>query len=149
MGELIASAVYGGVQEAVFRQNGLEAPRSIFRRLKDRRISIYGLVAGAVCDCGLAPSELGAAAESILLQPSYAGFMASALALSDAYQQGLVSDLSAFRKWAHDIAAEIADRPIGSLKPIITSDTIPTVEKTALNAIFNGIYHHEKEGPDR
>jgi len=141
MGELIASAVYGGVQEAVYRQNGLAAPRSIFRRLKERRISIYGLVAGAVCDCGLEPSELGAAAEALLLQPTYAGFMASALALSDAYQQGLIADLSAFRKWAHDIAEGIADRPIAALKPIISSDTLPAVEQTALNAIFNGIYY--------
>ncbi|MCP3952740.1 MAG: adenosylcobinamide amidohydrolase, partial [Desulfobacterales bacterium] len=146
MGELIASAVYEGVQEAVYRQNGLQTQRSIFRRLKDRKISIYGLVAGAVCDCGMAPSEIGATAEEILLQPTYAGFMSSALALSDAYQQGLITDLSAFRKWSHAMAETIADHPIGVLKPIITSETIPDVERIALNAIFNGIYHRAKKG---
>ena len=41
MGELIAKAVYAGVKEAVLKQNGIYAGRSVFQRLKERKINIY------------------------------------------------------------------------------------------------------------
>jgi len=49
MGELIAKAVYKGVQEAVFLQNGLRADRPIFSRLAERGISTYDLLASCGC----------------------------------------------------------------------------------------------------
>jgi iron complex transport system substrate-binding protein len=47
LGELIAHAVHAGVVEAVRRQNGLTAGRSIFQRLRERRIDLTELV-GAI-----------------------------------------------------------------------------------------------------
>jgi len=44
LGELIASAVYAGVKEAVYRQNGITSERSLLRRLQERRINLYDLL---------------------------------------------------------------------------------------------------------
>ncbi|MEJ2157412.1 MAG: adenosylcobinamide amidohydrolase [Desulfobacteraceae bacterium] len=44
MGELISRAVYQGVREALFGQNGLHGDRSILQRLKERGISIRRLL---------------------------------------------------------------------------------------------------------
>ena len=41
MGELIAKAVYAGVREAVKKQNGLVATRSVFQRLKERNMNLH------------------------------------------------------------------------------------------------------------
>jgi adenosylcobinamide amidohydrolase len=41
LGELIAKAVYQGVREAICKQNKITASRNIFRRLMERKISIY------------------------------------------------------------------------------------------------------------
>ena len=44
LGELIATAVYDGVKEAVYRQNGITARRSVFRRLQERRIDVHKIL---------------------------------------------------------------------------------------------------------
>ncbi|MCP4630668.1 MAG: adenosylcobinamide amidohydrolase, partial [bacterium] len=66
LGELIARAVYDGVKEAVYKQNGLETSRNIFMRLKDRNITISGLILNEKCDCGREKSEFVAAVEERL-----------------------------------------------------------------------------------
>ena len=140
MGELIAKAVYEGVQEAIYRQNGLTTDRNIFQRLKDRRVSIYGLISGIDCECNMKKSDLGATVEEILLDPRYAGFLETAFPLSDDYEMGLIEDLFAFELLCKNMAEKIAGKGILELKEIVETRDIPVVLRMALNAILNGAY---------
>ncbi|QTA82615.1 putative ABC transporter, substrate-binding protein [Desulfonema limicola] len=139
MGELIAKAVYDGVSEAVYKQNSIIQNRSIFHRLKDRHISLYGLISN--CSCTENSGEFILEIEKILLNPGYAGFIESAFAVSDAYERKLVSDLSAFNMWCNAAASEISGQKITNLKDLISDEELPIVIKTALNALLTGIYY--------
>jgi iron complex transport system substrate-binding protein len=110
MGELIARAVYQGVLEAVSKQNALVPDRNIFQRLSDRHITLYELVSEAQCDCMVKKGEATVALEEILMSPRYAGFVKAALALSNDYQRGLISDLGSYQLWCNSVAEEIAGR---------------------------------------
>ena len=139
MGELIARAVYQGVAEAVSRQNGLVTGRNVFQRLHDRRISLYELVSEAQCDCMAKKGEATVALEEILMTPRYAGFVQSAFALSDAYDRGLFTDLTAHELWCKTIAEEIAGMKIPHLRDLVGEEDIPLPLKMSLNALLNGI----------
>lgn len=141
MGELIARAVYAGVQDAVFRQNGLIQKRSIFKRLMERRISISGLL--SACDCGMDNQRLTSAFEKLLLTPRYAGFLESALSISDAYERGQVSDLSAFQSWADGICRQITGDPLMEPIRVTFSQPLPRVLGMALGAMIGGIRANE------
>jgi iron complex transport system substrate-binding protein len=141
MGELIAKAVYRGVQEAVFKQNGLRAERNVFQRLKDRNISLFELVSLDECECSVKRSDLVAELEALLLQPRYASFVTSSLTLSDDYEAGLVDDLGSYELWCKNVAGEIAGKEIKVMLDLIAFDKIPAVERMALNSILNGIYY--------
>ena len=93
MGELIAKAVYSGVKEAIHKQNGLTVPRNIFQRLKERGIGIFELISVDQCECSVERGDLSGELEGILLQPEYASFVGSSLAISDDYERGLITDL--------------------------------------------------------
>ncbi|MEA3435478.1 MAG: adenosylcobinamide amidohydrolase [Thermodesulfobacteriota bacterium] len=140
MGELISKAVYEGVQEAIFKQNGLYTDRNIFQRLKERRISMYSLVSSAKCDCMEDKNKTVSSLEEILLDPLYSGFIKSALALSDDYEKGLLDNLSAYNLQCKRIAERIAGNKIAELKDIVGIVDIPVVLRSALNALLNGIY---------
>ena len=127
MGELIARAVYDGVREAVSRQNGLTEKRSIFRQLEERRIDL-----GAICKNN---KSLQSQVEHLLLLPANAAFMRAALVISDDYQRGLLTDLTAFDDWCRVMAATIHGGPI-SLPETVNND-IPLVIGKAL-AVFTG-----------
>jgi len=94
MGELVAKAVYYGVMEAIFKQNGIIRKRNVFQRLKERRISIYDLIP----DDGLKPlmsrMQAGKTLEALLLEPKYAAFIETALAVSDQAEIGLIKNLN-------------------------------------------------------
>jgi iron complex transport system substrate-binding protein len=140
LGELVAKAVYEGVREAVYRQNGITAQRNVFRRLQERHVSPYGMLCECACfsnDGNL--SRQVADLEGILLEPRYASFMESAFALSDAYERGLISELVAYRWWCHQVAEEIAGRKITGWKDWVTSEDIPVVVRISLNALLNGM----------
>jgi len=137
MGELIAKAVYAGVQEAVFRQNGLVQKRGIFQRLKERHVSLYGLA--SACECGLEKGDIAAGLEKLLLLPYYAGFMETALNLSDAYERGQVKDISAFQAWCEQISEEIAGKSIEKKQEISLSEPLPRVLEMAFKSLINGI----------
>ena len=139
LGELIAKAVYAGVQEAIYRQNGLVNSRNIFQRLKDRKINIYGLVSEATCDCIYKENGLGGEIEEILLDPRYAGFIEASFAISDSYERGLICDLSGYELWCNNVAEEIAGKKIAQLSDIVETDHKPVVLRMALNAILNGL----------
>ncbi len=139
MGELISRAVYQGVREALYGQNGLHADRNILRRLKERDISIRRLLNQNDCPCGLKPHQFAAAIETRLLDPAWASFVAAALAVSDDYERGLITDLSAFQGWAKSMAEQMAGGPIPEYGDLITSDELPPVLFIALNALANGV----------
>ncbi|MFH1675016.1 MAG: adenosylcobinamide amidohydrolase [Pseudomonadota bacterium] len=140
MGELIAKAVYEGVQEAVYKQNGLTVSRNIFQRLKERKISIFGLISEKECDCDLHGNDLVGALEEILLEPRYAGFIESSFSVSDDYEKGLFADIGAYELWCKEIAEEIAGRDIETMQNLVGHDDIPIVLRMALNALLNGVY---------
>lgn len=147
MGELIAKGVYDAVTEAIFKQNGLTANRNVFRRLKERKISLSGLIGGSACPCNAGSMKKegkGAAREmeNLLLEPRYAAFIETAMALSDAVQRGLVTDLSAYKGWCMALAREIAGGPVPEVN-FISDTTIPVPLAMALNALLTGIeYNH-------
>ncbi len=144
LGELIARAVYKGVQEAVGKQNRLTTSRNIFQRLEERDITVSGLIGTEKCDCGRDPNVFSGAVESLLLDPQYAGFIESALSVNDDYNKGLIKDLTSFREWGQHIAEQIAGRKIHKMKDIVVKDTLPPVLKIAFNSLLNGIYYQEQ-----
>ncbi|MGV8075562.1 MAG: adenosylcobinamide amidohydrolase [Syntrophobacteraceae bacterium] len=140
LGELIAETVYDGVKEAVYRQNGITARRNVFRRLRERRIDLYGML--RECASFADSDDLGrqvAQLEGLLHEPRYASFMESAFALSDAYQRGLICELETYRFWCRQVAEEIAGKKITEWKDPLSSEDIPVVVRSAFNALLNGI----------
>ncbi len=142
MGELIARAVYAGVTDAVHKQNGVTASRHIFQRLKERQISVFSLVSRAECDCmhqaGIPGSKLAQTVEHLLLEPEYSAFMASALAVSDAYEKGLITDLTLYRAGCLATARAISGRPVDRIPDYLPDHDMPLVLKTAVNTLIAG-----------
>ena len=142
MGELVARAVYDAVGEAVLKQNRVTASRHVFQRLKERKLSIYSLASEVVCDCmktyDIENGTLAESVEHLLLEPRYAAFIESAFSLSDDYERGLVKDLGLFNVWCQITASEIAGKPVLEIEDLVAGEKIPTVLKTALNAVFTG-----------
>jgi adenosylcobinamide amidohydrolase len=128
LGELVARAVYEGVQQAVHQQNGVVQNRSIFQRLREREIDLSTAV----------PAELRADLEHLLLQPYYAAFMESTLAVSDARARRLVTDPAPFRNWCAQVASRVAGRPV-----VLTQTSAEAEEGTlvhsALKALVDGL----------
>jgi ABC-type Fe3+-hydroxamate transport system substrate-binding protein/adenosylcobinamide amidohydrolase len=139
MGELIAKAVYQGVWSALSDRGGFHADRGILRRLQERRISILKLLHQSDCPCGLKPAAFAAAVERQLLDQDWAAFMEAALAVSDDYERGLISDLTPFRSWAGQMAERLAGGPIEDYDEVISPADLPPVLHIALNALANGI----------
>ncbi len=143
MGELIAKAVYAGVNEAVLKQNKIGSGRHIFQRLKERKISLYSLAAGVDCDCmlqkGVKKNRFAKTVEHLVLEKKVAAFIETAFALSDAYERGLIRDIGLFQKWCLDIASEISGQRIDHIQDFLNDQPIPLVLKTALNTVFTGV----------
>ncbi|MEE4608753.1 MAG: adenosylcobinamide amidohydrolase [Desulfobacteraceae bacterium] len=112
MGQLIAEAVDAGVQEAIFKQNGIAAGRPLMRRMAERGVDLWALVADAPCDCAGHRGELGVVLERLLLEERYTGFIEAAIALDDARTAGRKTDLSLFDEWCCQVAAGIAGAPV-------------------------------------
>ena len=139
MGELIAAAVYRGVQEAIGRQNGLHPGRDIFQRLTERHLGPWDLAAAAAGPSGLDFVRILAALEEVLLTPQHAAFVSAALAISDAHEAGRVQDLGVFRRWCQQTAGEIAGGRIDSMAALVSDPEIPTVMRLCVNALLNGV----------
>jgi hypothetical protein len=135
MGELMARAVYEGVQQAVHRQNGLKANRSVFQRLKERKISLHD-----ICRRLAAKEKAGTIRrqmETLLLLPEYAGFLTSLMGVSDAYEAGLIDDLSSVDLWCQTIAKKIASREVELNSNQF--DDLPTVMAKGFGAMLTGV----------
>ncbi len=139
MGELIASAVYLGVKEAVFQQNGITPQRNIFTRLKDRGLSVRTILNKNLWPARQQFNAIAAQLEGVLLDDRYAGFIAAAMALSDQYQAGLISDLSAFDRWGEQLAGELAGTAVPSAVENYCHTELPEVMKRAFNALLSGL----------
>ena len=139
MGELIAKAVYAGVKEAIYKQNGIVPDRNIFQRLRERRIDLFGLVNTANLKEGQSKASLMSRLEEVLLDPHYASFLETAMALNDAYEKGSIHDLSAFRAWCVQIAEEISGQHVKSMVTLVKGTHMPRVLGMALNSLLNGV----------
>ncbi|MCI5132382.1 MAG: hypothetical protein D3904_12905 [Candidatus Electrothrix sp. EH2] len=144
MGELIARAVYAGVQEAVHKQNGVVTGRSVFQRLKERKVDLSSLSRHFAGKDGNARS-LRTQVEQLLLEPKYAGFITALMAVADDAGKGLVQDSAGVDLWCRNIAAEIAGKPVNLLEPMKseteeqTEDALPPVLAKGLTALFSGV----------
>ncbi len=145
LGQMIAEAVYAGVKEAVRKQNHLTEKRGIFQRLSERDISLYHLVDPAACKCSRPANKIVADIETLLLDPAFAGFVETALAVNDDYEKGLLTDLTAFNRLALDICSQVAEKEMTQINNHITRDDLPIVIKTAFNALLTGIYQKHRE----
>jgi ABC-type Fe3+-hydroxamate transport system substrate-binding protein/adenosylcobinamide amidohydrolase len=153
MGELISKAVYAGVNEAILKQNKITAKRHVFQRLKERRLSIHGLVSDLTCDClhqkGVPPRQISTKVDDLLLEKEYAAFIEAAMALSDEYEKGLVKDLSLFNLWCRTVANQIAGTDIGEIPDYLSGrQEIPVVLRSALNAVIAGAANNQEENDD-
>ena len=136
MGELMAKAVYQGVREAVAKQNGITARRSLWQRLQERRLGLYELVRG------LPQASRGQVLvlwETVLLEPRYAGFMETALTLSDASERGQVLDLAAFGNYCRLMARELAGKPLTQWQTVSFPAKLPRPLQLAGEAFINGL----------
>ena len=59
------------------------------------------------------------------------------MALSDAYQKGLLQDLSAFDQWCDLIARQISGQGITSVH--LKDENLPVVIRKALEALLSGL----------
>jgi len=139
MGELIAKAVYKGVQDAVYKQNGLVPKRDIFERLKERKLSLSGLVSFENCECNISKGDMLREFEILLLDPAYESFLESALAISDHYERGLIKDLTFFEAWCQQVARELAGKDVEKMQNFVSSDDVPEVVRMAFDALMNGL----------
>lgn len=135
IGELIARAVYSGVLEALAQWEGLTSGRSSLERLDERHLSLTAMLDGRFGS----RCELSTALEKLLREPRYAGFLATALAMSDDYEAGLVGDLGAFELWCRQLAEEIAGEKIAQPADLIEADGLLPVLTLALNSLANGL----------
>jgi len=144
MGELIARAVYGAVGKAVYRQNGIVAERSVFTRLRERKIDVHALNLIDAVKRDINPWHLCDALEKVLLEKRYAEFVLQAMAVSDAFEAGLAGDGNYFMTKCREIAGEIAGESVGEINDLIDPEMkIPVVLKKVLNALLNGLHKRE------
>ncbi len=139
MGELIAKAVYKGVKEAIYKQNGLTEKRTVFRRLKERGIRLSEMDFLNRTDSREKNRRLSGALEDLLLHPVYASFLETAFAVSDAYEKGLLTDLNAHEEHCKIIAEKIAGTKIAIMEDFLLETGMPPVLRMTLNAMVNGI----------
>ena len=133
-GELIAKSVYEAVTQAIFKQNGISATRSVFFRLKERKISLHGLF--STCDCNSEnKSDLETKLEHMLLRPTFVSFIEMALTVSDAYALGQISQLSPFESLCAALIYEHTNKRETSIYPFVSDSSIPKPLEMALNTM--------------
>ncbi|MCI5218952.1 MAG: hypothetical protein D3914_07135 [Candidatus Electrothrix sp. LOE2] len=157
MGELIARAVYAGVQQAVHLQNGLVSKRSVFQRLKERKIDLGVLSRHFLEKIGKkgGAATLRRRVEQLLLNPKYAGFLTAIMAVSDDYAKGLVPDTEGIDLWCEAVAADIAGKKAvlsesAAIDVGPATDLFPPVLAKGIGALFSGaLGGMEKSGKEQ
>ncbi len=149
MGELIAKAVHAGVTDSLRKQNSLVAQRSIFRRMKERNIDVYGIVSKCIGVPRKHSPGLSTKLETLLLDPGYAGFLETAFALDDAHTRNLICDLTEFERSCAHVQDRIAGRSVTEPKRFLPDDGVPDVVRMALDAFLNGLDAQSDEAKNR
>lgn len=144
LGELISKAVYAGVKESISLQNGLVSGRSVFQRLSERKIDLYGLVMKSNKFAGEDCSRIYADLEMLLLEPQYAGFMETAFAAGDAFNSGVVRDLQLFQDSCKSVSKQISGAKVDTWIEFVPEDTAVKPIRLALDALLNGLYHKKR-----
>lgn len=139
MGELIATAVYRGVQSAIEKQNGLTGQRGVGARLAERRIEIGRLVTDTELPEGISAARFEAAVEKALQRPEVENLVTAAMGLEDAAGRGLTRISRGFGGWCRQVAADISGQSLTTLRPLIEIDPQTPALNLALNAIWNGV----------
>ncbi len=137
IGELIAKAVHAGVTESLIGQNGIKAGRSVLQRLDERTLSLERLA--QLYPSTLAPKELERRLERALEDPAIAGFIETALAVSDAAGSGQVGDLAAFERLCTAMGERLAADTTPAPAPINTPDLLPPVMAKAFGVLVAGV----------
>lgn len=121
MGELLASATKEAVQEAVRRQDGPGADRGVLERLKERGISLEGMLEAAMAmyvpDPSLGDRErvlprLREELLKVLEDPNVGSLILAALALEDLARYGAIPSIGPER-YGSDPVELLADELIG------------------------------------
>jgi hypothetical protein len=105
-------------------------------RLNDRGIRLFGLVDD--CPCGVSGSQLTGELERLLMDPTVVGFIEAALAISDSYERGLITDISGFALWCDRMVSVIAGAAVGNRHDFKYSPSLPKVLEMAFDAVING-----------
>ncbi|MBM9614823.1 adenosylcobinamide amidohydrolase [Desulfobulbus rhabdoformis] len=125
IGELIAKAVHAGVTEALSRQNGILAGRSLLQRLDERQISLSWLVEHY--PSSLPPAKLKKRLAFAFSDPLVRSCIETVLALSDDTDKGLITDLQFFDQLRTMFSAHIAGHAI----------TAPTTVQTEIPPLLH------------
>jgi hypothetical protein len=122
--------------------------RSVFQRLNERKIDLYGLVT----ECGKFSREDGsriyAELGKLLLNPHYAGFLESAFALSTACDSGLVCDLQFFQDICRHKSEEVSGCQPDTWIEFVPEDFASKPIRMAIDAFLNGLYHRKTASSD-
>jgi iron complex transport system substrate-binding protein len=70
--------------------------------------------------------------------------METALAVSDQYERGLISDISGFASWCDRVSEKIAGKPLDEQQRFTFSQTLPPVLAHAFGALLNGAAAKER-----
>jgi len=142
LGELLGKAVYRAVREAVGRQNGVVGGRPVWRRIQERRLDLYELLPSSLPTAQR--QRLVAGWDELLTRPESAGFLEAALALSDAWEQGQITDLSAYERWCQQVAETLAGRPLLPEEWPRLPEELPKPLRLAGEAILSGVGGKER-----
>lgn len=137
IGELIAKAVHAGVTEALIGQNGLKTGRSVLQRLDERELGLERLV--QLYPSSLHPRELERRLELALEDPTIAGFIEIALAVSDASGSGQITDLTAFERMCSAMGERLTGTTTLAPPTINTPDLLSPVMARALGLLVAGV----------
>ena len=141
IGELIAKAVHAGVTEALIGQNGIKSGRNVLQRLDERKLGLERLV--QLYSSTLPPKELERRLERALEDPTIAGFIGTALAISDASGIGQLADLTAFELMCSAIGERLTGTTTLTPTTINTPDLLPPIMAKAFGILVAGL----SEGP--
>jgi len=140
LGELIARAVYAGVLDAVRKQNGITKNRTVFERLDERKLELFGLIKPRRCGQAYDRRKLLSKVQATLLKPRYAALIEIAFAISDAYDRGLLHDLSLFESLCDSVKWELSGKnqpQIPKAQKVPSFADLPVPLGMALDAIIN------------
>ncbi|ADW19254.1 protein of unknown function DUF105 [Desulfobulbus propionicus DSM 2032] len=137
IGELIAKAVHAGVTEALIGQNGIKAGRNVLQRLDERKLSLERLV--QLYPSTLPPQELERRLERALEEPAIAGFIETALAISDASGSGQIANLTAFERMCSAMSEQLTGTTTLVPATINTPDLLPPVMARVFGLLVAGL----------